>query len=644
MSQPAPKPRRLALRLAALLGVPVLLGLAILFFPWSWLVPMAERQASARLGRTVTLEGLAVRLGRETRVTVTGLTIANPPGFPGDAPFARIASAEFGLDLWNTLRHRSVYITALTLAGAEVRAATLADGRDNHRFVLDPPLAVEAATPSPFGALHLSDVRLHVTHAPLDADFIVTAETRPTPEGVPGLFAEARGHYAGAPLTARLAGGSVVALADATTPWPVTLEVLNGTTRATLRGNLVNGLALGGADLRLELTGPDMRFLTPLTGVPIPSTPAFRLAGRLDYSESIFRFTEMAGQVGRSDLGGTVTLDPRPAIPEVTAELVSRHVDLADLAGFIGGNPGRGVPIRNDGGRSGRVLPDAQVNLPLFRAANIRAHFHAERIVGEDAPIDTLDVTLELRDGVVTLKPLRGGVGSGAVIITGTLTPNDEGALHAVAEMRFERMEIGRVLQALGGRGGGALDGRGRIDSTGRSTAELLARGQGALSLRMAGGDLSAVAMDLAGLRLGNAIFSAMGLPSRTALECFAADFALVSGVLNTRLMLIETTEALIHGTGTIHLGREVLDLRLRSEAKQFTVGSLPTSLAVTGRLADPSVAPVIVQDRGGDGLGRVLDFALAPLSLLPIIEFGIGDDPRCRAALRRQTSPRRRR
>jgi len=169
----------------------------------------------------------------------------------------------------------------------------------------------------------------------------------------------------------------------------------------------------------------------------------------------------------------------------------------------------------------------------------------------------------------------------------------------------------------------------------------LLARGNGALGLRMAGGDLRAVTVDLAGLRLGNAIFSAFGLPSRTALECFVADFALQSGVLNTRLMLLETSDSLIHGTGTIRLDREELNLRLRSEAKQFTVGSLPTSLAVTGQLSDPSVAPVIVQNRGGDGLGRALDLALAPLSLVPIIEFGIGDDPRCRAAIARTRAPR---
>ncbi len=626
------------LGLAGLVLLPVLAFAALRL---GWGTPWAERLATASLGRPITIEGLALHPGRIARITLTGVTIPNPADFPQEPPFARIATVEVAVDLWASLRERAARITALIVRGAEVQAITRADGSNNHAFGGATSGTSEGGLP--FGVLELHDARLHVLHAPLDADFTITASTPMTPEGAPELRAEATGSYAGAPITGQLAGGSLVALAHASTPWPVTLDVVNGTTRARLTGTLVNGLALGGADLRLELSGPDMRFLRPLTGVPIPSTPPFELAGRLSYGAEGFRFTEMLGRMGGSDLGGSVTVDPRGAVPQVTAELVSNRVDLADLAGFIGGEPGRGVPIRPDSPRSGLVLPNAPVNLPLFRAADVNARFRAARIRGDDSPFDTLDVTLELKDGVLTLKPLRGGVGRGAALVTGTLTPTDEGRVQAALDVTLERLDISRVMRALGGSGAGALEGRGRIESTGRSTAELLARGNGGLGLRMAGGDLRAVAVDLAGLRLGNAVFSALGLPMRTALECFVTDFVLRDGVLHTRLMLLETSDALIHGTGSIRLDRELLDLRLRSEAKRFTVGSLPTSLAVTGRLSDPGVAPVIVQDRGGEGLGRVLDLALAPLSLVPIIEFGIGDDPRCRAAVSRTRAPRAR-
>lgn len=632
-----------------LIGVPLfaaasLAAFFLLVFSWNWFIPFAELRASAIVGRPVTITGLHVRPGRVSQVTLTGLRVGNPADFEAEAPFAQIAGMVLSLDTLATLRHRILHITSLAIDGADVQAMTRADGRNNFTFDLPLPVIDATRSSTPIGTLSLTNGRVHFVHTPLAADFAVTLETRDSPDGTAGLVAEARGNYAGAPLTARLTGGSILAIGHATQPWPVTFELRNGTTLASLRGTLRNILALEGADLRLELAGPDMLFLTPLTGVPIPSTPPFRVAGRLDYGENRFRFTEMQGQVGSSDLGGTVTIDPRGALPDVTADLTSRRVDLADLAGFIGGIPGRGRPIRADAATTGRVLPNTPVNLPLFRAANVHARFRAAQIIGEDSPIDTLDVTLELIDGVVTLKPLRGGVGRGAVVVTGTLTPREDGQLHAVADIALQQLDIGRVMQALGGRGGGALDGRGRIDSVGRSTAQLLARGNGVLSLRTAGGNLSAFNVDLAGLRLGNAIFSAFGLPSRTELECFVADFALEAGVLNTRVMLLETTDAVILGTGTIRLDREQLDLRLRSEAKQLTIGSLPTSLAVTGTFADPSVAPVLVQNRGGEGLGRVLDLALAPFSLLPVIELGIGDDPRCRAAIERSRLPGARR
>ena len=645
----------------------------VFLFPWSWLIPLVERQSSTAIGRRVTVRSIEVALGGMTVVTLRDVVVANPEGFEADAPFARVASAVVSLDAWASLRGFSPIISAVTLQGLDVEAVTRADGTTNSDFGA---AALPAETPSsalPIGAISLRDGRARIRHAPLRADFVIQIETRPVPAVAPAatvparpqpqsqaastptqeeapapenatappaperFYATARGTYAGAPLTAQLTGGTVLGVADEANPWPLELAVENGTTRASLRGTIRNPLALAGADLRLELSGPDMRFLTPLTGVPMPSTAAFRAAGRLSYGERRFHFTEIRGQVGNSDLGGTVTIAPRTPRPDVTMDIQARQLDMADLAGLIGGNPGRGRPIRDDTPTSGRVLPDAPVNLPLFRTADVHARLRAARIIGGDAPFDNLDATLELIDGVLTLRPLRGGVGSGAVIVTATLTPRADGQLHAVGDIELQQLDIGRIMQTLGGRGGGALNGRARIDSVGRSTAQLLAHGNGGMTLHTSGGSLSALSMDLAGLRLGNAIFSAFGLPARTSLECFVADFALERGVLNTRTLLLETSDALILGTGSIRLDEERLDLRLRSEAKHFTIASLPASIAVRGSLNDPSVLPVATDRRS---LGPVLDLALSPLSFVPIIEFGIGEDPRCRAMLERARRP----
>ena len=628
----------LGVAVAAIGGVA---AFCLLIFSWAWFVPMAEARASALLGRPVQIGGLEVSLGRITTLTFRDIIITNPAGFADPEPFARIETLLLRLNAWESLRARSPVIPELALDGAALHLATLADGSTNMSFAMAAPAGEAAAQATnranPIGLVTIRRVRAKVLDAPLRADFDVTIETRDGEGGQARLHAEARGTYAGAPLTGRLSGGAVLAVYDVEHPWPIDLEVLNGTTRGHLRGTLSNPLELAGANLRLDLGGPDMRFLTPLTGVPFPTTPPYSITGMLAYAAGRFQFTDIAGRVGSSDMGGTVTIAPRPGRPDVTMDIQSRQLDMHDLAGFIGGNPGRGQPLRRYAASTGRVLPNAPVNLPLFRAADVHARLRAAHISGDASPLDNLDATLELIDGVLTLRPLVGGIGRGQVVIQATLTPRADGNLHAVGEMELRQLDIARLMAALGGRGGGALSGRARIDAVGRSTAELLARGNGALNLRTAGGNLSAFAVDLAGLRLGNAIFSAFGLPGRTALECFVADFALERGVLNTRALLLETSDALILGTGRIRLDDETLDLRLRSEAKHLTIGSLPTSLAVSGRLSDPSVLPVIVQGDGrGSALENLWDIVRAPLSLLPVIELGIGDDQRCQAMLQR--------
>ena len=86
----------------------------------------------------------------------------------------------------------------------------------------------------------------------------------------------------------------------------------------------------------------------------------------------------------------------------------------------------------------------------------------------------------------------------------------------------------------------------------------------------MSGGNLSALLIDIAGLEFGNALLSALGIPQRAQLECFAADFPLTRGVLTTRTMILDTSEARVQGTGTINLAAETIDYKVETKSKHF--------------------------------------------------------------------------
>jgi uncharacterized protein involved in outer membrane biogenesis len=201
----------------------------------------------------------------------------------------------------------------------------------------------------------------------------------------------------------------------------------------------------------------------------------------------------------------------------------------------------------------------------------------------------------------------------------------------ARAEVRFERLDVSRLMQASGGyRGEGALNGTARLEGTGRSVAGILGGADGAASLWMAGGDLSKLLVDLAGLRLGSALLSSLGGgAARAGVECFVADLALRRGVLSTRALLLETEDALTEGQGAVDLGRERVEVRLRTASKRLTLGVLPAPLLVSGTLKEPRAAPDPATPAGRGGLAGAL-------AALPSVQLGIGDDPRCEGLLAR--------
>jgi uncharacterized protein involved in outer membrane biogenesis len=621
------------------LGLPLaVLVLFLALFRWDWLIPIIESQAAARLGRPVTLQHLHVSLGRTITVMAEGLRVGNPADFPEDPPLALLPRTRIDVALKPLLRG-DIVIPVIELEQPRVELIGREDGRTNYAFDMGGAGGGggEAGGPQ-IGALRIRDGQVHAAIAGLQADFNVTLNTEDPPGGEPALLAEARGTYAAQPIAGRFRGGAVLNLRDAERPWPVELTLANGPTRVALQGTVRDPIKLAGADVRLEIQTPDMARLSPLVGVPMSPTPPFRASGRLDYAEGRFRFTDVEGRVGNSDIAGAYTVSTG-ARTVLTADLRSRRVDLADLGGLIGGTPGRaGTPGQTPEQRraiaeraaSPRLLPTTPINIPRLQKADIHVRYRAERIRGEGMPFDGLEMALDIEDGVIRLHPGKFRVGRGEITADATLTPQENGMLRARAEIEVRRVDISRLLQAAGAGGAGSLGGVGRIETTGRSVSEMAGNADGELTMVTVGGNISSLLADLSGLQFGKALLSALGIPERAQIECLIGDFGLTRGALRVRTLLLDTDSHVVTGSGVAGLGREVLDLRLRTESKRFTIVSLPTTIAITGSFKDPTIAPEVGELAARAGAAVGLGVLFPPLALLPTIQLGVGENSQC--------------
>ncbi len=629
----------------------VVVALVVVFWNWDWFIPLAEGRASAALGRPVKITHLHVQLARQPIVEADGITVENPADFPAGPPFATIDKLRAQLDAGAYLHGRNIVIPWIEVDRpvVEVRAET--DGaKNNYTF----KTAAPSAAPGPqIGDLRIADGHVHVLLPKTRADFEADIATREAAGGQPSqIVVGAKGTYASQPITGQLIGGALLSLRDPAHPYPVDLKLANGPTKVSLVGTLQDPLAFTGADLKLNLSGPDMSLLFPLTGVPIPETPAYSIVGQLDYANRKIRFTHFAGKVGSSDIEGDVEIDPGADREKITANLSSRLVDLADLGGFIGTVPGRmSTPNQSAAQKqqlaraeaSSRLIPNVPINLPKLRATDVELHYKGAKIQGRSIPFDSIRADLSIADGKLALHPLVLTVGKGEISGNIALDGKPE-VVHTRADITFRQVDLNRIMSSTHAFGGaGAIGGKAVIDGNGNSLAALLGSGSGELKLFMSqGGNLSALLVDLSGLELGNALLSALGVPVRTAIRCLVTDFVLQRGQLGTRIMLLDTDEANITGTGDINLRDETIKFRLRTEAKHFSIGSLPTDILVDGKLKRPSIGPDPVELAARVGAAVGLGVLLTPLgALLPTIQLGLGDDNACGPLIRQaQAAP----
>src|SRR5207244_1173399 len=178
-------------------------------------------------------------------------------------------------------------------------------------------------------------------------------------------------------MTLSVDGGSYQNLRSSKEPFPLQINLGAGKLKANIAGNLTEPLAMKGEDVTLDIQGDDMANLYPLLRLVFPSTPPYRLKGRLKHEGNVWSFSNFSGRVGGSDLSGEIRVDTGPKRHVMKADLVSNLLDFKDLAGFIGGTPGtaseetaseeqqKRAAVEKE---SDRIFPDQPYSLERLRA------------------------------------------------------------------------------------------------------------------------------------------------------------------------------------------------------------------------------------------------------------------------------------
>jgi uncharacterized protein involved in outer membrane biogenesis len=640
-SSPSRPFQKLAFKVVAgLLALLVVLVLVVVLFPWDVLRGPLNRYVTERTGRTFEItERLDIRPGFTTTVIAEGISFANP-AWARDPYLLKARSGEFDIRLWPLLSGR-IELPRVSLKQPEIGMELAKDGR--RTWALDKQSADPAKVPD-IGALTVDQGVLKYLAPAQGADINVTFKLAAESSTPLPLSFEARGIYREQRFAAKGRSGGLLQFSENVAgTFPIEVAATAGNTKLVVNGTVTQLSQLGSIRASVNLQGQNLEDLYKLLGVLMPATPPYRLEGQLTKNANAWRIEDLKGVLGKSDVAGELAFERIPGgVPMLRGKIASRRLDLGDLGPSIGmagkGKAQAPQATANRPNRGGRVLPDTKLNFSLLKAMNADVAFSAAQIQNSPSwPINSVRTQIQLKEGSLQLEPLTIGIAggdlSGLLSIDGRATP-----AAIVVRMDARNLQLNRLFPTIEQTKSslGKLSGNIKMEGAGASTAQVLASSKGEMSLLMGQGRISNILMEFLGLDGGEVIKFLVRGDREIRLRCAAAAFDVKQGLMQSRVIVLDTEDTVIRGSGQISLADETLDLILKPEPKDGSILSARAPLKIGGTMGKPTAGPEITSLAGRAGLAIALAAINPLLALAATIETGPGEDANCAEVLKR--------
>lgn len=615
----------------------------LLLFDWNWLRGPIGRWASAKYDREIALQGdLDVKLFSWTPSVIVNDLKFGGPAWAREADTADVDRIEARFRL-RKLFAGQIEMPLLAITRPTVVLISTADGRRSWDLEPDKPDDGQGMKLPLINRLIIEDGRLSLDAQDRDLtlEAAVTAREAADPnDGTSGFLMTGEGAINGSPLTLKIEGGPFINIRR-DRPYQFEATLAGARSRLVADGAITRPFDLGRFNATLTLEGQDLNDLYLLTGVTLPNTPPYQLAGALTRNDAIWTFNDFSGRVGASDLSGDVRVEGGERL-RVEAQLASQRLDIDDLAAILGAETrtnaaGTQTTAVASGSGPGMLLPDAPLQVARLQTMDGTLTYRAASVKANDLDIRGVRLGAVLKDGLLDLDPIsfsfnRGELNGTAKINATRDTP------YSTVDFRLSGYPLESIIPAQGGEApitGRAL-GRARLEGPGNSIHRFAAASKGSISLIVPQGEMRAAFAELLGINASAGLLKLLsGDQARTPIRCGVADFEVAGGVARTKTLVIDTDVVLAKGSGSINLGTETLDLKIDGESKKPRLLRLWTPILVRGQLSSPSVGVDTGAVVAQTGLTGLLGAVVAPLAaLFAFVEPGLAEDANCGALI----------
>jgi uncharacterized protein involved in outer membrane biogenesis len=644
-------PRRVVARIALVLGCVVVLILAAAVFApasfWRWLI---VHEVSRTTGRPVSIAGnVAVHLfSLNPEMTVEGLTIANPE-WADSRNMVSIGKFDATLSLKSVLKFHLIF-PQVTIDAPAIDFERDSSGHANWDF---PPAGNGKANNSAAAPLHIPVIQqLSLANGTLTAvdrvrkltfnGQVSVTETQNLADNH-ALKLRGSGKLNGKPFQLSLDGEPLIGV-QPSKPYGFEAAVTAADIKLSAHATIPHPFDLAALQATFRVSGSDLADVYYLTGLALPNTPPYDVSGTLVRDQLVFKVDDFHGKLGSSDVSGNLSIDTGRARPKLTATLVSKQLNLADLAAPLGteATPARksntlATPTPAPAPPPALLLPDADLQVQRVRGMDADVQFDAASVTTSKMPMNKVHFHLSLDNGKISLDPLAFALPQGE--FSGTVTIDAQGSTPQTSiDMKLTNVDLAQFRPKSGKDAPleGQLLGRIKMHGSGSSVHKTAADAEGDITLVIPKGEMREALAELTGIDVSRGLGLILTKnEQKTEVRCGVANFKADNGDLKATTFVIDTTNVLVTGQGQIDLNKETLDLSLRGQPKKVRILRLRTPILVRGTLLQPKIGVQPGKLAAQTGGAVALATLLTPVAaVLAFVDGGLAKDANCAALI----------
>jgi len=330
----------------------------------------------------------------------------------------------------------------------------------------------------------------------------------------------------------------------------------------------------------------------------------FSIKGHLkNKGPNLIFFSKVQARLAESDLEGVVKLDRSRKPLQIRAVL---HAKRLDLRRYLK----ESFKLKKEDCLANSAQPckvfsqtPFQMTLPQFFETT--CDLKIDQLIFPQLVVQHIKAGIMQKKAGITIQLTGSAVSGGRLNGFLSIEPDQQQTALNV-RIKGRDLELGQMPEDLNLQNAiqGRMDMDIRLKSRGQSMATLMADLDGYTILTMKAGQINNKQIGRMRMDLATGLFTLFNQPAEDdfiKINCLVSRFDIEKGFIKTTVFLLDTPASRIVGQGTIHLGTEEIDLKLRPLPKKgfgvkgvgrirLSLGSLAKPFKLSGTLAKPTL------------------------------------------------------